>query len=342
MNITICGGGNLGHVCAGFLSAQSDNKVSLLTTKPEEWSKELDVIDCKRNFFHGVLDRISRHPDEVIPGAEMVLICLPGFAIGNELRVIAPYLHPSCLVGSVVSSTGFFFEAFKTLLKSQPLFGFQRVPFISRIIKYGKEAELKGYKNLLYVAIEQTNGKEVIKSKLENLFRTPMKLLDSHFEASLSNSNPLLHTSRLYTLWHDWKPGMSFDRNPDFYAEWTIEASELYINMDMEFQQILKGLGLRDGCIPSVLDYYESNDAESLTMKISSIPAFQGISSPMFINEFGKYEPDLTSRYFTEDFPYGLKFIVETANKQGINIPYINTVYNWGMRICQDNNLSKQ
>ena len=34
MKITICGGGNLGHVCAGFFAAQEDHIVSLLTTKP--------------------------------------------------------------------------------------------------------------------------------------------------------------------------------------------------------------------------------------------------------------------------------------------------------------------
>ena len=36
MNITICGGGNLGHVVAGYLSSQSANAVSLLTSRPRE------------------------------------------------------------------------------------------------------------------------------------------------------------------------------------------------------------------------------------------------------------------------------------------------------------------
>ena len=142
MNITICGGGNLGHVCAGFLASQEENSVSLLTTKPEFWSKTIDVVDCKGEVYHGVLKSISNQPADVVPDAEMVLVCLPGFAIGNVLKAIAPYLNDNCWVGTVVSSTGFFFEAMKVLPKNQPLFGFQRVPFISRIINYGHVAEL--------------------------------------------------------------------------------------------------------------------------------------------------------------------------------------------------------
>ena len=331
MNITICGGGNLGHVCAGFLAAQEDNDVSLLTTKPDEWSRCIDVSDMKGNVFHGELKAVSSRPSDVITEADMVLVCLPGFAISKVLEAIVPYLKPSCWVGTVVSSTGFFFEAFRYLPKIQPLFGFQRVPFISRITCYGKEAELKGYKDSLSVAVEQTDNKEAIRSKLEDLFKTPVMLLSSHYEVSLSNSNPLHHTSRLYTMWKDWEPGMTYEHNPGFYSEWTIEASELYIAMDEEFQQLLKKLGVREGSIPTVLKYYESHDAESLTKKISSIPAFQGIDSPMVHNKNGMYVPDFTSRYFTEDFPYGLRFIHDLAHVNQIESPTIDKVYEWGM-----------
>ena len=333
MNITICGGGNLGHVCAGFLSSNRENKVSLLTTKPQLWSKFIDVVDCNGKVFHGTLKDISCNPAEVIPNAEIVLICLPGFAIGNELGAISPYLNKNCWVGSVVSSTGFFFESFKHLSKQQPLFGFQRVPFISRILNYGREAELKGYKESLSVAIEQTNEKEKVRNILEGLFKTPVKLLSSHYEVSLSNSNPLLHTSRLYTLWHNWKPGITYERNPGFYSEWTEEASDLYITMDEEFQHLLKKLGLKDGCVPPILDYYESKDAETLTQKIRNIPAFQNIASPMVRNKFGGYEPDFKSRYFTEDFSYGLKFIAEIARQKQLILPNIENVYSWGVNL---------
>ena len=330
MKITICGGGNLGHVCAGFL-ANRGHKVSILTTKPQLWRKSLEIIAPDGNFV-GQLASVSSDPNEVIPQAEIVLVCLPGFAIHDELEKIKPHLSKNSIVGTVVSSTGFFFEAFKILPSDTPIFGFQRVPFISRTIEYGYKAELKGYKESLSVAIEQAENKEVIHKQLENIFEKPINLLDSFYEVSLSNSNPLLHPSRTYTMWKDWKPGVVYPRNPQFYAEWTLEASSLLIQMDEEFQNLLKAIGLKPGCIPTVLDYYESTDAESLTLKLQSIKAFQGIQSPM--KEIsGGFIPDFTSRYFTEDFPYGMRFIIETAQKHNFPIPTIENVYQWGASI---------
>lgn len=332
MNICICGGGNLGHVCAGFL-ANRGHQVSILTTKPERWSSELEIVAPDGNFV-GKLASVSSKPSEVIPQAEMVLICLPGFAIHDELVIIKPHLLKSCIVGTIVSSTGFFFEAFKVLPKDTALYGFQRVPFISRIIEYGKKAELKGYKETLSVAIEQTNAKEIVRQQLERLFEKPVTLLDSYYEVSLSNSNPLLHPSRLYTMWKDWESGIVYPRNPQFYAEWTLEASALLIQMDEEFQNLLNILGLKPDCIPTVLNYYESTDAESLTNKLRTIKAFQGIYSPM--KEVpGGFIPDFSSRYFTEDFPYGMRFIVETSQKQNVDTPSIEEVYRWGLSKIQ-------
>lgn len=328
MRICICGGGNLGHVCAGFL-ANRGHQVSILTTKPERWSQTIGVV-APDGSFKGKLAQVSSHPDEVIPQAEIVLVCLPGFAIHDELTKIKPYLSKNSLMGTVISSTGFFFEAFEVLPADVALFGFQRVPFISRIIEYGQKAELKGYKESLHVAIEQTENKESVRVVLEQLFEKPVTLAGSFYEVSLSNSNPILHPSRLYTMWRDWQPGIVYPHNPQFYAEWTLEASTLLLQMDDEFQSLLKKLGLKEGCIPPILDYYESTDADSLTQKLRSIKAFQNISSPMKAVE-GGFIPDFSSRYFTEDFPYGMRFIVETAQKHHVSIPTTENIYQWGL-----------
>lgn len=330
MKICICGGGNLGHVCAGFL-ANRGHQVSILTTKPERWSQTIEIV-APDGSFKGQLSQVASDAADTIPQAEIVLVCLPGFAIHDELIKIRPYLSNTCKVGTIVSSTGFFFEAFEVLPADIPLFGFQRVPFISRTIEYGRKAELKGYKESLHVAIEHTDARENLRIELERLFEKPVTLADNFYEVSLSNSNPLLHPSRLYTMWKDWQPGIVYPRNPQFYAEWTLEASELLIQMDEEFQNLLKNLGLKPGSIPAVLDYYESTDAESLTTKLQTIKAFQGILSPMK-EVAGGFIPDFSSRYFTEDFPYGMRFIVDTAQKQHISIPTIDRVYQWGLTI---------
>ena len=155
--------------------------------------------------------------------------------------------------------------------------------------------------------------------------------MDNYYEVSLSNSNPLLHPARLYTMWKGWHPGVVYDNNPFFYSDWTLEASELLIKMDDEFQNLLRALHIREGAIPTILDYYECSDVASLTRKFQDIPAFKGILSPMVQMPEG-FVPDFHSRYFTEDFPYGMRYIVDLAYKNNIDIPVIKTVYDWGIR----------
>jgi len=330
MNICICGGGNLGHVVLGVLAAQPQNRVSLLTNHPQRWADTVMVTDPNGKQYVGIIAQITNRAEDVIPHSDIVLLCLPGFAIREELEKIRPYLSATAAVGSIVSSTGFFFEAQRLLPKEQPLFGFQRVPFISRTTEYGRSAELKGYKPLLNLAIEQTANKEALRLTIEQLFQTPTQLLQSHYEASLTNSNPLLHPSRLYTLWKDWHEGIVYDKNPYFYTDWTPEAAQLYIDMDAEFQTLLRTLPVRSEAIPDVLTYYESHDAASLAHKLRTIPAFQGILSPMKEVE-GGFLPDFHSRYFTEDFPFGMRFIIELAQEKGVQIPKMKEVYEWGI-----------
>jgi hypothetical protein len=102
--------------------------------------------------------------------------------------------------------------------------------------------------------------------------------------------------------------------------------------MDTEFFRLLHVLPVNPGAIPSVLDYYESTDAASLTEKLHSIEAFKGILSPMKKVGDG-FVPDFHSRYFTEDFPYGLAIIHRLMHEHHIPSPYINKVYDWGMHL---------
>lgn len=331
MKICICGGGNLGHVVAGFVAAQNQYEVCVLTRQPERWSKELTIEAPEDTTYVGRLSGIYSNARHAVSDADIILLCLPGYGIRDTLIQIKDYLKANTAVGSVVSSTGFFFQAMELLPKTQPLFGFQRVPFISRIEEYGHRARLMGYKDCLELAIEQSDNPESLRQVLQQMLRTPIHLLRSHYEVSLSNSNPLLHPSRLYSLWKDWHEGIVYDHVPLFYEEWTEEAAQLYISMDNELQSLLEQLPVSKGSIATVLDYYESTDVPSLAHKLRSIEAFKGIAAPMKAVE-GGFVPDFHSRYFTEDFPYGLAFVHRLAHEKGIPSPTIDMIYDWGMK----------
>lgn len=333
IKITIVGGGNLGHVAAGYLAAKHNTEVSLLTSRPEAWADTLSITDPDGRIIEGTLKKISSDPAEVVPGADIIIQCLPGFAIRDSLQQIKPHLDRHSFVGCIFASTGFFFEALK-LLPDNPLFGFQRVPFISRITNYGHSAELRGYKEKLCLGVEQSCRKQEFADVISQLFDTPVELYNNYLEVSLSNSNPLLHPSRLYTMWEEWD-GEPYPSNPEFYSEWTIEASELLISLDEEFQHLLDFLPVRKGVIQPILQYYESADAITLTQKLRSIPAFKGILSPMKKVEKG-WVPDYSSRYFTEDFHHGMRYIVEIARAHEVSIPIMTKVYNWGVKVLEN------
>lgn len=330
--VCICGGGSLGHVIAGWLSAHKYAKVNILTGRPEKWNKEIFVDTPEGEILIGGIEKISSKPEDVISEADVVLLCLPGFMIAKQLEAIKSVVQPTTFVGSVFSSTGFFFEALNILGDKQPLWGFQRVPFISRVNEYGKSAHLLGYKHSHNISIENvTNHKKVeFGIMLQDWFERPINILQNYYEASLTNSNPLLHTARLYTMFGGVNERKIYDRMILFYEEWTEAAADLYIKMDEEFFRLLRVLPVSEGYLPTVLDYYESHDAKSLAAKLSSIQGFKGITSPMKQVDNG-WIPDFQSRYFTEDFPYGLKYIWQLAHEKNIDCPNINLVYEWGI-----------
>lgn len=333
-NICIYGGGALGHTCAAVLSNQDGLVVDMLTNHPEKWQHQIRVHTPSGETLMGNVNHISHSPEELIPYADVVLLCLPAFLVEETLRNIRPYLSHTTIVGAVVGNSGFFLFAHQILPASTPIFAFQRVPYISRVIDYGKEAALLGYKNRLLMAVENISSPNKFCDRVGAWFLTPTQLVDSFYEVTLSNSNPILHTGRLYTMWKDWNGKDIFHTNPQFYSDWTDETSALEVEMDREFFMLLHSLHVSSKHIDTLLDHYDSVDISSLTKKIKSIPSFAGILSPMKPAD-GGWIPDFTSRYFTEDFPFGLRFIHDLAHENNIPCPHIDTVYSWGMQQIQ-------
>lgn len=331
MNICICGGGGLGHVIAG-VAAHRGFTVSVLTRRPEEWNSFLRIDDGQGQIYEGKLSAVSSQPAEVVSQADIVLLCLPGFALEEELLRIKPFLQEGVCVGSVVSCTGFFFIASRLLEHRVSLFGFQRAPFIARVEEYGQSASLLGYKKELQLATVNTPQPAVLQQVLQEMLGTPIRLLRHFLEASLTNSNPLLHPARLYSLFHTYSEGQVFDEVPGFYTDWDNASSERLIACDVEFQQILEALPMQIEPIPTLLDYYESYDAASLTRKIRSITAFKHILTPMKKSEQG-YLPDFGNRYFLEDFPFGLLIVKSIAEILQIATPHLDAVLLWGQGV---------
>lgn len=326
----------MGHVTAGYLAAKEGVAVNILTRRPQAWQNEIKIHTPEGATITARPAKITASANEAVCEADIILLCLPGYAIKSELLSIQPHIKPGAFVGSVFCSTGFFLEATEIFGTTTPLWGFQRVPFIARTKEYGQSANLLGYKPSHNIAVENCSNQEAFRQQIENLFDRPTHLLANHYEATFTNSNPILHPARLYALFKDWDKQKYYNRRPLFYEEWDDSASEYLMAMDKELFTLLGTLPVTPNYLSPILEHYESHDAPSLTHKIKSIESFKGIAAPMTRSEKG-WQPDLQSRYFQEDFNYGLRYIYQTAIRQGIHLPTIEKIYNWG-----NNLLSKQ
>lgn len=325
--LCICGGGGLGHTIAACVSAQGI-RVNILTGHPEKWMTQITVTDCFEKEIKGTIHKISDNPADVIPEADIILLCVPGFLVEEVLLRIAPFIGADTEIGSVVCSNGFFWIARHILKGSPRLFGFQRVPFISRVMEYGKSAQLKGYKSLLKIGGNQQSDLNALASFFTEVLQTETITLNHYLEATLTNSNPILHPARIYGMLSPLKT----DIYPEpylFYEQWDDYSSEILIGCDREFQQLIHRMPIEQKEVPSLLHYYESTDAESLSRKIRSIKAFQGIRMSMLPTSDGQYCVDYSNRYFTEDVPFGLLIIKSIAILLGEETPRIDEVLRW-------------
>ena len=313
MNITVIGFGNIAHGLIALFGNEHD--VNILTSKTIN-SKNI-IAHSKNNVIRGKIKIIANEAKEVIPKSDIIIFTVPAFAREAWIKKISQYIQDGQIIGSLPGASGFDEQLSRYTHKNITIFSAQRVPFIARIIENGKSVNID-LKNNMSVAFSN-NSKET-KELLEQIFKIEINELDSFLEVNLSNSNPILHTARLYEL---TRISMYFNKEIYFYKEWNNETSKILLSMDSEFMKIVRKLKLN---IKSLLEHYEVKNAEEMTKKISSIESFKKIKVPLLKNE-GKYRIDTSSRYFTEDVLYGLKYILDYAKHMDINTPTIDKVY---------------
>lgn len=91
INVCICGGGSQGHISAGVIGSNPNYEVNILTRKPNLWSHNFKTVNLDGKEYIANLNMMTDNPEEVISVADIVLICLPGYAICDGLKKIKPF-----------------------------------------------------------------------------------------------------------------------------------------------------------------------------------------------------------------------------------------------------------
>lgn len=336
MNITVIGGGNIGTVLLGELAANRENRVSLLTARKELWQKTIEVIDSEKNTtLTAELSEITNDA-AVVQNTELIFITVPSNALPDTVARILPHVQSGTVICVVPGSGGCEFVCQPLIQKGCVFCGLQRVHCIARIKEYGKSVYALSHKSEISVAAIPQAKTPMIADMLGRLLQIPCKALHNYLAVTLTPSNPILHTARLYAMFRDFAPGIYYPKNFLFYAEWDALSSETLIQCDAELQTLCNTLPLELSEVVSLKVHYESDTVEKMTHKISHIPAFQGILSPMCETPDG-FLPDFSSRYFLEDFPYGLCIIKSFCQIANVDCPTIDRVLQWYaqfMHVC--------
>lgn len=333
MNVTVVGGGNVGTQIATHC-AEKGHAVTVYTSKPQSFSKNLTVVNEHGQTIHqGEIKSSTSDERQAFERADLVFITMPAYCMDDIAKKILPYVHGGMKIG-IVPGTGGGECAFGECINAGAvLFGLQRVPSVARLVEYGKTVRATGYRKTLHVAALPNAETEKIRGIVASVFDMECEALPNYLNLTLTPSNPILHTTRLRTIFADYQSGVHYDRLPLFYEEWSDETSELLFACDEEVQRLCAAMREFDlSCVKSLKLHYQSDTPEALTRKIRSIDGFKGLTTPSVCEAEG-YIPDLNSRYFTADFSYGLTIIKQIADLYGVSVPNVTDTLAWYRKI---------
>lgn len=328
MKITVIGGGNIGTLMAAEM-LRKGHEVTVCSSRPEAWGDKIQVLDeMGQELFSAAVFRVSDSLEEALKGAELVFVTTPAQTFATFAQRMDPYMTADMKVGIIPGSGGAEYAFSGMLRKGCVLFGVQRVHSIARLKEYGKSVIMLGRKKELQIGAVPACEAHSLAACLESLFDMPCAVLSNYLCVTLTPSNPILHTTRLYSLFRDYRPGVAYPENYLFYENWDDASSEMLIACDSELQALCSTIPLDLKAVRPLQEHYESHTARDITEKIRSIAAFRGLRAPMVRTVQG-WMPDFTSRYFTADFPYGLKVIMEIAQLFEVPVPCMKRVWQW-------------
>ena len=310
--------------------------VSVLTRQPKRWNSNLKINYRKSSLLYGNISLVSDNPKDVIPNANIVIITAPSFGYKDIYLKIKPYLKQGTWLGAIPGAGGFEFISNDSFLKGIIIFGMQRSPYNCKIIKYGRSVDVMGVRGESYIGSRPANMAKQISSQLEKLLNIPIFPLSNYLNVTITPANALLHSSRVYSLFHNWQEGKYFAKQFYFYETWDDLASKIFLDCDSEIQSVCKSISLDLSKVISIRDHYNINNPKELSNVIRNIESLKGIKTPLIKTPNG-FIPDYSSRFFSEDLAINLLIIKSIAKQGGVETPAINKLLVWGEKVMNVN-----
>jgi len=360
--ITIVGGGSSAHALIPFLS-MAGHKVNILTRRPTDWSSEVEVqlqsIEGEvKEAFRGSLSRISNKASEVIPQADIIVLCMPVSQYRLALHNIAPYVpnEERVFIGTIYGQAGFNWMVDeikgKFNLTRVSTFAVGLSPWICRTIEYGRTGVTYGCKEVNVAAVIPHNHFAALedfflKDICERWFnRGTFRQSDNFLSLTLSVDNQIIHPSRCYGLFlrygGKWKTKNDV---PYFYRDFDRISADVLQKLDADYSKIRNAIKEKypQKNFSYMLDYlalerlsYQSHNTDIIESFTTS-QTLGAIKPPIVQQKNGEWAIDTNHRFFSDDIHYGLCIAKWMADQLNLRVPTIDKVIEWAQMIRHEN-----
>ncbi|MBB6591907.1 NAD/NADP octopine/nopaline dehydrogenase family protein [Ralstonia solanacearum] len=319
MKVAVCGGGSIALTAAAVMAARPSFEVTVLTRRPEDWSRALTVHFGDHLRLVGSI-QATNDPARAIAGRDWVLLAVPAYARADILERIRPCLDARTWVGCIGSSVGFDWLVSRILGSGTRHFGLQRAPWIARTVTRGRLAHVTAVRASVNFAGHPRAALADLAPQFSDALGLACRPAPSFLAVTLGFDNATLHPPRLYTLFSPGRPVLPTER---FYGAWDDAASDCLLALDDELSRIRRALRVADDV--GARAHFGVDSAPALTARIRAMAALRHIAVPALASG----APELASRFFQEDFVHGLAVHGEIGRVAGIRTPTLDRMRRW-------------
>ncbi|HEY6250258.1 MAG TPA: NAD/NADP octopine/nopaline dehydrogenase family protein [Candidatus Angelobacter sp.] len=362
IRVLICGTGNGAHALAGLVSTRPNVEVRVLTQdagRAQRWNTALDSDGLTVTVRNGASDwvacttqsfTVTSDPKQAADGCDIIILAAPAFLHWKYLTSLEPFIENGCVIVGLPGQNGFEFEVREVLgrgLKNCVIMNFDSLPWICRIVEFGKIVRICGTKDKLVGAVQGDFARARVSNPLACVQRllgaAPKLAVSGHLLGiTLRSLNAYSHPPIMYARWKDWD-GIPLERPPLFYQGIDEATAELLNQVSAEVIEISRQIMAEhpEVDLSQVIPMYEwdvsyyghdISDKTNLMTALRTNATYEGITHPMIQTEDGRYVPNFRHRFLTEDIPFGLVVIRSIAEIAGVPTPHMDEVLSW----CQE------
>jgi hypothetical protein len=261
LDVVVCGGGRTGHLNAVLFKQVPGVRVSLLTTRQDviarhhENSEGLTAFVPDATPLRARLDAVGSEA-ALVAQADLVVLTVPAHVRAAWLRGLVHALprDKPVYVGAIPGFCGFDWLA-EQILAERPnavIWGMKDVPHTAFDLHPGVSVRMGGAKQMLHVgthARETPGARAALQGLLQRLYAAPVQLLDHFLEITLTQGNPIMHSSVVYGLagpysqWH----GRAFPAPVCWWTDCTELGAYFLQRSDEECQRLCQAVQERLG-----------------------------------------------------------------------------------------------